>query len=263
MADPSTSPYRIVHVDPRIVVVDKRSGSLVQRTPTSKEPALIDVLGAELGFVHPVHRLDRHVSGLVVYGRDADAATHMRQQFAERRADRRYLAGITGIPEAAAGVLRSRLWMNPSNYAMRSSRRADAALAVTHWWLVEAMPAGDAALVEVALETGVKNQIRVQFAEAGHPLLGEQKYLPEGVQGARTTQRRRLFLHAAHLTIRHPDDDREVEFSAPLPGDLTRWKGRLRQGDRRSEGEARPRRRDGGRSRGPTAQASRRAKKRR
>lgn len=225
---PSGAVFRSVHVDDRILVVDKRSGCLVHRTPTSKEPTLIEALHDRFGFVHPVHRLDRFVSGLLVYARDDAAAEHLKDQFARHAADRRYLAAVEGLMEQELGVFRSRLRMNEANYRMRSVVRGPGKEAVTHWWTVEAFPESRSTLVEVALETGVKNQIRVHFAEAGHPLLGEQKYLPPGRPGARTTQRRRLFLHAAHLTIRHPGDDRELAFSAPLPADLTRWKGRLR-----------------------------------
>jgi 23S rRNA pseudouridine1911/1915/1917 synthase len=248
-SDAEPVPYRPVYVDARIVVVDKRSGCLVQRTPTSKEPTLVDRLGQAYGFVHPVHRLDRFVSGLLVYARDAPAAEHLRAQFAEHVADRRYLAAVEGTFEGARGVFRSRLRMDESTYVMRAVRRGPGRDAVTHWWTVETLP--NATLVEVALETGVKNQIRVHFAEAGHPILGEQKYLPVDRAGARTTQRRRLFLHAAQLGLRHPDDDRELEFRAPLPGDLPRWKGRLR----RPEGPAR-------RSGRPRQSPSRRRKRR-
>jgi 23S rRNA pseudouridine1911/1915/1917 synthase len=251
-----------VYADERIVVVDKRAGCLVHRTPSSKEPTLIDAVHAEYGFVHPVHRLDRFVSGLLVYGRDEAAAEHLRAQFATHAADRRYLAGVEGRLEKKEGTFRSTLRMEAATYQMRvvrgasepkpgrgrsrgrpparSSDASQSKRAITHWWTVEVLPA--ATLVEVALETGVKNQIRVHFAEAGHPILGEQKYLPPDRPGARTTQRRRLFLHAAHLALRHPEDGREVEFEAPLPGDLARWKGRLRHpDDGRPRGRARVR----------------------
>lgn len=231
--------YRPVYADQRIVVVDKRSGGLVHRTPTSKEPTLIDQLGHAYGFVHPVHRLDRFVSGLLVYGRDERASEHLRAQFAEHAADRRYLAAVEGAMQEAEGVFRSRLRMDDATFAMRAVKRGPGKDAVTHWWTVEALPR--ATLVEVALETGVKNQIRVHFADAGHPILGEQKYLPADRAGARTTQRRRLFLHAAQLSLRHPDDDRELDFKAPLPGDLSRWKGRLRQPDSAAGAGPRPR----------------------
>lgn len=239
---PEGESFRTIYVDARIVVIDKRSGALVQRTPSCKEPALVDELGRVFGFVHPVHRLDRFVSGLLVYGRDAAAAEHLRSQFADHTAERRYLAAVEGMLAEAEGVFRSRLRMDEATYAMRSVKRGPGRDAVTHWWRVESFPAAPATLVEVALETGVKNQIRVHFADAGHPLLGEQKYLPSERQGARTTQRRRLFLHAAHLELRHPDDDRTLAFRAPLPGDLSRWKGRLRRPEPQSERRAKKRR---------------------
>lgn len=256
--------FRAVYADDRIVVVDKRSGGLVHRTPTSKEPTLIDHVAAAYGFVHPVHRLDRFVSGLLVYGRDEAAATHLRAQFASHQADRRYLAGIEGQLSASDGVFRSRLRLEGPTFGVRAVKSGPGRDAVTHWWTVEAFEAAGATLVEVALETGVKNQIRVHFADAGHPILGEQKYLPPDRAGARTTQRRRLFLHAAELSLRHPDDDRELSFRAPLPGDLSRWKGNLRRGEpvpagrtaKGKSGPPSPPGRRAGSSRGPSSRQS-------
>jgi len=225
--------FRPVHVEERFLVVDKRSGCLVHRTPTSREPTLVDALYAAYGFVHPVHRLDRFVSGLLVFARDEDAAAHLRAQFADHRADRRYLAAVEGVLRETEGRFQSRLRLNEANYRMHRVKKGPGRDAITHWWLVEAFRAENATLVEVALETGVKNQIRVHFADAGHPILGEQKYLDPGRPGARSTQRRRLFLHAAQLSLRHPDDDRPRAFHAPLPSDLGRWKQQLRGGPRR------------------------------
>src|SRR5262249_901782 len=79
-------------------------------------------------------------------------------------------------------------------------------------------------------ETGLRNQIRVHFAEAGHPLLGEKKYThEEGGQGAR-----RIFLHAAVLGFLHPATRAPMRFEAPLPPDLEAWQAVFRQGRTRA-----------------------------
>ncbi len=221
------------------MVVDKRAGWLVQRTASKKhQDVLIDALHQRYGFVHPVHRLDRFVSGVLVYGRDEDARDALRAQFRDHSADRRYLAAVRGLVEEDEGTVRSRLAMDPHTFSMKSVEGADARTAITHWWVVERFSKAAASMLEVALETGVKNQIRVHLADLGHPILGEQKYL-EAKEERRTTQRRRLFLHAGFLSFRHPETGRIAEYEAPLPSDLGRWRAQLRRGDPKSK----PRRR--------------------
>lgn len=202
-------------------MVDKGPGVLVQRARPAV-PALLDHLGADYGFVHPVHRLDQEVSGLLVVGRDQEAALALRAQFREHTAERRYVAGVHGVPAKDQGRLQHELAQNQGNFRMYEARPGQGRRAVTHWFVTERYP--DAALLEVLLETGVKNQIRVQLALSGHPLLGEQKY-----RGDKAIQRDRIFLHAALLAFDAPGEGRR-EFSSPLPRDLLRWQERLKGG---------------------------------
>ncbi|MEM1023844.1 MAG: RNA pseudouridine synthase [Myxococcota bacterium] len=217
------SGYRVIHDGERHLVVDKGPGLLVQRAQGAPDPCLLDLLGAEWGFVHSVHRLDRDVSGLMVFARDKAAAEQLRRQFRARTAERRYLAAVHGRPAAEQGRLEHHLAQNTGNYRMYAVPPGKGKQAVLHWFVVEGH--ADSALLEVVLETGVKNQIRVQLALAGHPLQGEQKYTGES-----SRQMDRIFLHAALLSFDAPGSGDREEWSSPLPRDLLRWRERLREG---------------------------------
>jgi RluA family pseudouridine synthase len=214
-------PVRIVSVQPDYLVVDKRAGFLVHATPHSDSPTVLDRLRAEFGFVRAVHRLDRMVSGLLVFARNETSFERLVASFAAHRVERRYLAAVRNPLATFSGVFRSHLAQNRGSLRMYATTPDRGRRAVTHWWKVEDLR--DGALVEVVLETGVKNQIRAQFAEAGHPLWGEQKYLAPGEPGASSIQTKRLFLHAVVLGFAEPDSGRKVEWESPLPEELVRW----------------------------------------
>lgn len=225
---------RMVEVHPDYLVVDKKPGVLVHATPTSREPTALDALRDSFGWVKAVHRLDKEVSGLLVFARSEDAFEALQDQFRRHTAERRYLAAVSPALSRSEGTWESHLRMNRGTLRMYPVAPGQGRRAVTHWWKVRDLD-GDSSLVEVALETGVKNQIRAQFAYAGHPLWGEQKYLRPGQTGANSIQKRRLFLHAALLGFSEPGTGEPVEFSSELPDDLRHW---LQHPDR-----ARPRRR--------------------
>lgn len=220
--------FWVRHVDRSIVVVEKKAGLLCQATEAGEKEVLLNMVAAFLetrggGRVYPVHRLDRVVSGLMVYARTPEAQSYLEAQFRAHDVERRYIAAVRGAMEADEGTFDSVLFTEGRGYMVYSvdappgpgTRRA-----ITHWKVLHRYK--DSTLVEVKLETGVRNQIRVHFAEAGHPLLGERKYDPE--QKKTTQGARRIFLHAARLGFRHPDDDRTMRFDAGLPPDLALWK---------------------------------------
>jgi len=221
-------------VGERHLVVDKGPGVLVQRAKGATDPCLLDTLGSEWGFVHPVHRLDRDVSGLLVFARDREGAEALRAQFRSRSAERRYMAAVHGVPARDEGRLEHHLAQNSGNFRMYPVAAGKGRQAILHWFVVERHPSS--ALLEVVLETGVKNQIRVQLALAGHPLLGEQKYA-----GRSTRQMDRIFLHAALLSFVPPGGEAKEEWSSPLPRDLLRWRDRLEQGEVKSARSRGPR----------------------
>jgi 23S rRNA pseudouridine1911/1915/1917 synthase len=241
--------FLVRHKDNAIVVVEKKAGLLTVRLESGKGVDLMmlleEFLDAKHGRnkVYPVHRLDRHVSGLLVVARTYEAREVLSAQFAAHEVERRYVALVQGNLREDEGTFESKLASGPD---LRMASSEEGKIAITHWRVIERYP--QATLVEVQLETGLRNQIRVHFAEAGHPLFGEQKYLPRKKSSDSASQTRRIFLHAQVLGFHHPVTGEEMRFEAPLPPELTAWLRAVASGKTRP---AQPRHR-GPRSRGRT-----------
>jgi 23S rRNA pseudouridine1911/1915/1917 synthase len=175
-----------------------------------------------------VHRIDRDTSGLVVFARTAPAQAALKAQFRRREPERVYLAVVYGRPDPRSGTWRDRLMWDRAASIQKAARSGDpdAKDAVSHYRVVETFAA--ASLIEVRLETGKQNQIRIQACLHGHPLVGERRYVPDrDSQGAITFPRQAL--HAHRLGFRHPVDGRVLSFEAPLPGDLSALLSHLRR----------------------------------
>ncbi len=139
----------------------------------------------------PVHRLDRETSGVLLFAKSQEVAEGLRERW-NAIAEKTYLARVEGRLEAAEGVFESYLRDDPRTCRVASTANpADGKFARTLWRRIS--EDRSSTLVEVKLETGRKNQIRVHFSEAGHPIVGDVKY------GARPA--RRMMLHAFRLAL--------------------------------------------------------------
>jgi 23S rRNA pseudouridine1911/1915/1917 synthase len=229
--------FLVRYKDASIAVVEKKAGLLTVRTESGKGENLLALLRTFLGgkkghpIVLPVHRLDRVVSGLLVFARTYPAKDRLVEQFKAHSVERKYLAAVQGIVKADAGTFKSRLVTDAPSlvvYSEDDTEESDRGReAVTHYRVLERFDRANATLVEVELETGLRNQIRVHFAEAGHPLLGEKKYAADTRK--RTQGAERIFLHAYLLGFDHPTTGEHVRFEARLPPDLYGWKEALRK----------------------------------
>jgi 23S rRNA pseudouridine1911/1915/1917 synthase len=219
-----------------MVVVNKPAGLLTVPLPRSNADSVQRLLAPGGGRGRgsrpalPVHRIDRDTSGLVVFARTPAAQTALKEQFVRREPERQYLAVVHGTPEPPSGTWRDQLRWNADDLRQElgPGRHRGSLEAVTHYHVVERF--ARASLLEVRLETGRRNQIRVQAAARGHALVGERQY----AGGASPTDPLtfvRQALHAARLSLRHPVDGRRVSFTAPLPEDLVALLASLRRGD--------------------------------
>ena len=207
---------KIVHLDDHIVVVDKRAGLLSMGSEGEKERTAHRILNDHLkaltgtpsqtAFI--VHRLDRETSGLMIFARSRAIQAELQQNW--KTVTKKYLAVVEGIPPAAAGTLRDNLVESKSLRMHRVERGGE--LAITHYRVLQKGRAN--ALLEITLETGRKNQIRVQMAGMGHPIAGDRKY------GATTDPARRLALHSTELKFRHPVSGMSMEFRSDMPSRL-------------------------------------------
>ena len=174
-----------------------------------------------------VHRIDRDTSGLVVFAKDPRTQQALKQQFIHREPERVYLALVYGHPEPAKGTWRDRLvWDRKALIQKRTHPRdPQGADAVCAYRVVEHFR--DTSLLEVRLETGKRNQIRIQARLRGHTLVGERRYV-YGPGMLRPIAFPRQALHAYRLAFRHPVDGRALRFEAPLPDDFSQLLARLR-----------------------------------
>lgn len=231
--------WKVVHEDDDLVVVDKEPGILTVPTATPVGDSLEEKLLASYrkrGHKKPtllvVHRIDRFTSGLVVFARHHPAARELKRQFLERTPERIYLAVAEGRLEADRGRLVHALAEHPKSLKVHVvAKSADGREASLRYRVIERLP--HATLLEVTLETGRRNQIRVQLAAEGHPLVGDLAYgRPSPLIG-------RVALHAHRLAFDTPRGRKRLKFESPVPADIKRLLTKLRGGARPAE-EAEP-----------------------
>lgn len=223
---------QILYEDGALVVVNKPAGLLaVPLQHKSETPSAYDYIDDHL---RPrtrrrpliVHRIDRDTSGLVVFAKSTRAQDHLKAQFKQREPERIYWAVVYGRPQPPIGTWRDLLvWDTRSLVQTRAHPRDPRKKeAVSHYRVLEAFDG--ASLVEVRLETGKRNQIRMQARLHGHTIVGERLYVHEEHSGRIAFPRQAL--HAYRLAFRHPVDGRPLTFEAPVPTDLKRLLARLR-----------------------------------
>ena len=220
------APFRVVYEDIHLLVADKAPGILTVPIPGKQSRNLKDILDRYLTSQKrealPVHRIDRYTSGLVVFAKNRTAWKNLVQQFRGRTPVRVYLALVRGYVHGPEGTLRHRLELTTDGFRQRVVARGGTE-AVTHYQVLERLRG--ATLLEVQLESGLKNQIRVQFRAAGHPLVGDRHYAAEE---ARELTLQRQALHAWKLSFQHPETGKTVSFEAPLARDMSQLIERLR-----------------------------------
>lgn len=205
----------IVYEDEHIIVINKGYGLLSMGNDKVREGTAYSILREYVKWENPmnkifiVHRLDRDTSGLMMFAKTMEAKEKMQHNWNNMVLNRKYLAVVEGAPDPANGTVRSYLAEN-SQYEVYSTDNAEEGqLAVTRYTTLKA--GSRFALMEVELDTGRKNQIRVHMSDLGHPISGDRKY------GAQTSPIHRLALHAQTLRFVHPVTRREMNFSTPIP----------------------------------------------
>jgi RluA family pseudouridine synthase len=221
---PGPGGMTILHEDAQVIVVDKPAGLLSMGSETEKSRTahryLADYIRASdpAGRIFIVHRLDRDTSGVMLFAKSREIQERLQSDWATTVHERRYVALVEGRLEGESGTLRSWLKENKAHVVYVSPQPGEGQEAVTHWKRLGGNR--DCTLVELRLETGRKNQIRVQMQEIGHPVAGDPKY------GAKTNPARRLCLHAASIGFVHPATGAVVRFEVPFPVSFSEIAGR-------------------------------------
>lgn len=217
---------RVLHVDNHVLAVSKPAGVVVAPDASGDE-SLLDIARAWIAreyskpgavFLGLVHRLDRPVSGVVVFGRTSKGASRLAESFRERAAKKSYLAVAARAPSTESGVVDHWLVKDDARNVVRIARESDdgAQRAITRWNVLERRDGR--VLIAFEPETGRPHQLRVAAASLGCPLLGDLKY------GAREPlSDASVALHARALEIAHPTRDERLVMTAPVP-ELAVWK---------------------------------------
>lgn len=205
---------KIVYEDPQIIVIEKAPGILSMATSHHAfcvKQVLDDYFHRthQKCTAHVVHRLDRDTSGLLVYAKTLQAEQILEHNWRDIVTDRRYLALVSGELPQKQGSVESWLKDNKAYFTYSSPVDNGGKYALTHYRVLRTD--GKHSLVELKLETGRKNQIRVHMQDLGHPVCGDIKY------GNGDDPIGRLALHAYRLNFYHPMTGEPLRFETPVP----------------------------------------------
>jgi 23S rRNA pseudouridine1911/1915/1917 synthase len=230
----ATGDLAILYEDDALLVLDKPAGllsvPLERRAGASSVYDQLETYFRHRGKRRPfvVHRIDRDTSGVVLFAKDTRTQAALKAQFRRREPERVYLAVVYGRPSPSAGTWRDRLVWDHRALIQKETHSADPAGtdAICDYRVLETFD--HASLIEVRLQTGKRNQIRLQARLRGHTLVGERRYV-YGPDTLRPIAFPRQALHAYRLTFRHPANGQTLRMEAPIPADFRDLLDRLRQ----------------------------------
>jgi 23S rRNA pseudouridine1911/1915/1917 synthase len=219
----------ILYEDDQIIVVEKPVGIESQSNRTF-EPDMVSEVKKHINSLSPkkgepyvgvIHRLDKPVGGILVFGKTKEAAGALSKQVSGHQMEKKYLAVICGKPVDNFGTYVDYLWKDGKNNISKIVDKGitDAKRAELSYRVLEEQEGeeGPLCLVEIDLKTGRHHQIRVQFSGHGIPLLGDLKYNPAGPKVA---GQRNVALCAWKLAFTHPGNKKKMEFTVKPQGTI-------------------------------------------
>jgi 23S rRNA pseudouridine1911/1915/1917 synthase len=210
----------ILYEDASVIVVEKKAGLLSIATDREKERTAYRILSDQAKEADPrsrifiIHRLDREASGIMVFAKSRAIQEIMQKSWQKDIIERIYNVIVEGIVEKDSGTITSWLKENKARIMYSSSTPDDGQRAVTHYHVLKR--SSELTMLEVKLETGRKNQIRVHMKDLGHCIVGDKKY------GSVNNPIERMGLHARVLAFRHPVTGDMLRFETPVPGSFRR-----------------------------------------
>lgn len=215
---------KMVYEDEHLIVVEKKPGLLTVATyPGSTETTVYSILRAyvrkqnQRNCIYTVHRLDRETSGLLVFAKSEEMQQYMRTYWRQLVTKRTYVAVVDGELNPPEGRITTWLTEDKRNAVVYSSPVDDGGqIAITNYKVIRSATDAAHSLVELNLETGRTNQIRVHMAGKGHPVTGDRKY----GHGNQESPIDRLCLHARILEFIHPATEKTLHFETSIPKDF-------------------------------------------
>ena len=206
---------RILFEDPYLVIIEKEAGLLSIATATEKLLTAYSILSGHVKKEDPnnrifvIHRLDRDTSGVMVFAKNPEVQSLLQKAWQDAVIERTYVAVVEGELEKEEGTIRSFLKENKAFVVYSSNRPGEGDEAITHYKVIKGNK--EYSLLEVELETGRKNQIRVHMKDIGHPVVGDKKY------GSKENPIGRTALHARVLSFIHPITGNEIRYETAIP----------------------------------------------
>lgn len=219
-ADSFSTSIPVLFEDDELVVFNKPANLLVIPAPNKTGKTLSDLVNVQYSAVgdyklHPCHRLDLETSGVIIFAKGKGAQKRMMDLFHQNLVEKTYIAFIFGRLQTAQGELKSHTVNLERRQGSRHSARRESILSYD---VTRKYP--KFSVLKIKPRTGHTNQIRIQFSQIGHPLVGERKY---AVAKNHPLKFRRTALHAAELCWVHPGTGETVVVRADLPADMNEF----------------------------------------
>ena len=217
----------IIYEDEDLVAIDKPGGLLTHRTKISEDTVFaLQMLRKQLGYqVHPIHRLDRATTGVLLFAKNSGAASLLGRSLQEHAFEKTYLAIIRGYV-ADEGIMDRALFSETKQRDQSAETYYKCLLQTEMPWPVSRYPTARYSLVMVQPKTGRHHQIRKHFAQLRHPVIGDRRHgdVKHNNYWRDNVGHNRLWLHAWKL--RFPWQGKSLELCAELDED---WQVLLKQ----------------------------------
>ena len=205
----------IIYENNEMIVINKPSGLLSIASDKEKGSTAYRMLTDYVqqkdkhNRIFVVHRLDEDTSGVLMVAKNPELQKALQDNWNDLVKSRGYYAIVDGIMKEKSGTIKSYLKKNSQNMMYSSKKAGDGQFSITHYKVI--MESGNYSLLDVHIDSGRKNQIRVHLGDLGHNVIGDDKY------GNPTNPIKRLGLHAYELVLTHPLTGKELKFVAPTP----------------------------------------------
>lgn len=215
----SRSNLPIIYEDDELIVINKPSGLLSVASDNEKSSTAYRMVADYVqqkdkhNRIFIVHRIDEDTSGVLMFAKNSKIQEALQDKWNDIVSKRGYYAIVEGKMDKKEDTIKSYLKKNSQNMMYSSKKAGDGQLAITHYKVIR--ESHGFSLLDVNIDTGRKNQIRVHLGEKGHYIIGDDKY------GNPSNPLKRLGLHAYALEFKHPLTGKKMKFTAPMPKEFS------------------------------------------